>query len=108
MNLDVLPFYNDEFVSSLESKISGGVNLESFDDFVQKYYQGAPKSGEDAPTGRKALMTSLATLFTSKFEGLSSVEDFACFNAPLDKNLANLFMRGRRNLLLDRVFQVIT
>lgn len=106
VNLEAIPFYNDDYVCSIDDKIITASSIATFDDFVQSSGgKRTEKNADDSLGSQKNLLTSLATLFTSKFDRLTSVEDFACFSASVDKNMALEFMRGRRNLLLDRVFQ---
>lgn len=105
INLEVIPFYNDDYVCSIDDKIITASSVATFDDFVQGSGGKTTEKIDDSLESQNNLMTSLATMFCCKFDRLVTVEDFSGFSASVDMNLALEFMRGRRNLLLDRVFQ---
>lgn len=106
LSLDGLSLYNDDYVCALEDKISGGETLPSFEELNQQAKNSESDDAKEPFDSYKGSLESLATVFSSKFDRLLKVEDFAIFSPSEGKKTAFDFMRGRRYLLLDRIFQV--
>jgi hypothetical protein len=106
LNVDFLSLYNDDYLFAVEDKISGGTTLPSYEDEIQKADQAPGAKAEDPVDSYQGTLKSLATIFTSKFSRVVKVEDFACFNDAEQKTTLFEYMRGRRYLLLDRIFKV--